>query len=407
MSKEIRVAIIGCGGVGQCVAQDLARSDLVSELILADIDLRGAESVRKRTGSDKIEIIKTDASNPKEVTKIAKKADLLVNGTAPAFNLRIMEGCLKGGSNYIDMASTYESYDDPSATEVDNHQLNLNDKWEKAGQLALVSMGVEPGASNILARRAADRMESVDYVKVRDGDNGCIEGYEFLTTFSPEAMLEEVLVDPLYWENGRWHRSPALEVSEVYQFPAPVGPLRVFRTEHEESELVPKFLGKPVRKVDFMIGLDEKFIGYVKMLKKLGLTSRDPMNVKGSKVAPFDLVASIMPRPDSLGNKIKGTSIAMVEVGGKMKGENAIMKTWISMSHEKAYAISGQNATPYTTAMPVAVAVEMFARGEIKVKGVKSPEAVDPIKFYEYLPRKQIPVFEEIILSGKSGATLE
>jgi hypothetical protein len=47
--------------------------------------------------------------------------------------------------------------------------------------------------------------------------------------------------------------------------------------------------------------------------------------------------------------------------------------------------------------MPVAVAVEMFARGEIHLRGVKPPEAVDPVKFCSYLPDKNIPVFEEII----------
>jgi hypothetical protein len=38
----------------------------------------------------------------------------------------------------------------------------------------------------------------------------------------------------------------------------------------------------------------------------------------------------------------------------------------------------------------------MYARGEIEVTGVKSPEAVDPVKFCSYLPEKHIPVFEEI-----------
>ncbi len=41
MPKEIEVAIFGCGGVGQCIAQDLAKSKLVSRLVLADVDLRG------------------------------------------------------------------------------------------------------------------------------------------------------------------------------------------------------------------------------------------------------------------------------------------------------------------------------------------------------------------------------
>jgi len=408
MSKKIGVAVLGCGGVGQCVAQDLAKSDLVSELLLADINLKGAENVKKRTGSDKIEILKTDASDPKEVAKISKRVDVLVNGVAPAFNLRILEGCLKGGSNYIDMSSTFEylgvpssykSYDEePELESYENQMFMRSDKWKAAGQLAIVDMGIEPGASNMFVKRAADRMESVDYVKVRDGDTGVLEGYEFATNFSPEAMLEEVLVDPTYWENGRWRRSRALEVSEVYDFPPPIGPMKVYRTEHEESELIPLFLGKPVNKVDFMIGIDEKFIYYLKVLKKLGLTNSEPIDVKGIKVAPLDVVIANMPRPDSLGENVKGTSIALAEVAGTMKGKKVVNRTWISITHEETYRRSGHNATSYTTAMPVAVVVEMLARGEITATGVRAPEeAVDPVKFCDYLAPKGMPVHEEIL----------
>jgi saccharopine dehydrogenase (NAD+, L-lysine-forming) len=103
-----------------------------------------------------------------------------------------------------------------------------------------------------------------------------------------------------------------------------------------------------------------------------------------------------MPRPDDLAGKLKGFSCVLTEVAGKMKGEETVIKTWTYISHEKAYELSGIHATAYQTAMPVAVSVEMFARGELDFKGVKSPEAVDPVRFCSYLPEKNIPVFEEI-----------
>src|SRR4030066_2223076 len=105
MSKGITAAIIGCGGVGQAIAQDLANSKLVSELLLADINLKGPSCVKARMKNDKVQIYEVDASHPKAVAKIAKKADIVVNGTVPALNLKIMEGCLRGGASYIDMAN--------------------------------------------------------------------------------------------------------------------------------------------------------------------------------------------------------------------------------------------------------------------------------------------------------------
>jgi saccharopine dehydrogenase (NAD+, L-lysine-forming) len=392
MPKQLKVAIIGCGGVGQAIAQKLAKSEHVSKLILADINVKGPEAVKKRTKSDKITIQIIDASKPDQVAQIAKDVDVVVNGTVPALNLKIMEGCLKGGASYIDMSNGDKEFGHPMFED----QLAYDKNFEDIGRLALCSMGIDPGASNLFAKRAADRMDAVDYVKVRDADTGKLEGYEFATYFSPESMLEEVIKDPLYWEDGKWGRAPALEVSEIYDFPEPVGPMKVYMTDHEESELIPKYLGKPVKRVDFMITLDESFVNHVKSLKKLGLTSFKPVNVKGVQVVPFDVIVAVMPRPDDLGGKIKGNAMVLTEVGGTIKGEETIIRTWTWISHEKAYELSGIHATAYQTGMPVVVVIEMMARGEIKAVGVKPPEVVDPVKFCNYLPEHDIPVFEEI-----------
>ncbi len=392
MTKEIKAAVFGCGGVGQCVAQDLAKSKLISSLVLADVNLKGPEAVKKRTKSDKIEITKADGSNPDEVAKVAEKVDILVNGTMPALNLKIMEGCLKGKANYVDMATGDKEFGHPMFED----QEAFDKKFKDAGLFALCSMGIDPGASDLFAKRAADRMESVDYVRVRDADNSKLEGYEFATYFSPDAMIEECIRDPLYYENGRWRRVPPLSTSEVYSFPDPVGPMKVYMTDHEESELIPKFLGKKVKRCDFMITLDETFVEYVRFLKKLGLLSFKPIKLHGTDIAPIEVVVATMPRPDDLAGKLKGLCCVLTEVAGKMKGEETVIKTWTYISHEKAYELSGIHATAFQTAMPVAVSVEMFARGELDLKGVKSPEAVDPVKFCSYLPEKNIPVFEEI-----------
>ncbi|HDP96422.1 MAG TPA: hypothetical protein ENN25_01855 [Euryarchaeota archaeon] len=392
MVNQIKAAILGCGGVGQVIGQHLARSPLISELILADINLNGAKSVQEFTKSDKIQIEKVNAGEVDQIASLAKKVDLIVNGTIPLFNLKIMEGCLRGSSSYIDMASGDDYFGHPML----KHQFPLNDKFADAGLLAVISMGIDPGTSDLFAKRAADRMESVDYVKIRDADTGTLEGYDFATYFSPDAMMEEVLLPPLAWENGKWNKSPPMEVNEIYDFPDPIGPTKVYRTDHEESELIPQFLGKPVNDVDFMITLDETFVKYVKILKKMGLTSPEPIDVKGVKVRPFDVVVAAMPRPDALAGKIKGYACVLAEVGGKMNGKDTVIRTWTTISHEKAYELCGIHATSYQTGTPVAVAVEMFARGEIDIIGVKPPEVIDPIKFCDYLPEKEISVQEEI-----------
>ena len=82
-------------------------------------------------------------------------------------------------------------------------QLAEAEAWERAGQLALVGIGVEPGLSDVFARYAADRLFSrIDEVGVRDGADLRVEGYDFAPTFSIWTTIEECLNPPLVWERG-------------------------------------------------------------------------------------------------------------------------------------------------------------------------------------------------------------
>lgn len=393
MTRTLRVAIVGCGAVGQVIAQKLGTSPHISNLVLADVRLNAVEAVAKRMRCEEVSTSRVDARNPQEVARLAKGVDLVINGTTPALNLKIMEGCLKGGASYIDMATGHPLFGHPTFED----QFILDKKWEDAGLLALLSIGIDPGASDLFAKRAADRMESVDYVKVRDADTGRSDGYSFAACFCPEAMMEEILNDATFFENGEWCSSPALQVSEMYSFPEPIGPMKVYRTDHEETELIPMFLGKRVGFVDFMITLDESFVSDVRVLKRLGLLSVEPMDVKGVEVSPLDVVVSVMPNPEDLAGKIKGHACVLTEVGGRIDGESVMIKTWTCISHEKAIELCGIHATAYQTAMPVVVVTEMIARGEIRNVGVKPPEIIDPVGFCNHLQEKEILIREEIL----------
>ena len=54
------------------------------------------------------------------------------------------------------------------------------ERWEDAGRLALVGIGVEPGLSDVFARYAADHLfTEIDELGARDGANLVVDGYDF------------------------------------------------------------------------------------------------------------------------------------------------------------------------------------------------------------------------------------
>ena len=88
-----------------------------------------------------------------------------------------------------------------------DEQFAVAEDWERAGRLALVGIGVEPGLSDVFARYAQDHLFSeIDEVGVRDGADLAVEGYAFAPTFSIWTTIEECLNPPVIWERDRgWY----------------------------------------------------------------------------------------------------------------------------------------------------------------------------------------------------------
>src|SRR5262249_25421241 len=140
-------------------------------------------------------------------------------------------------------------------------QFAAAEAWERAGQLALVGIGVEPGLSDVFARYAADHLFSqIDEVGVRDGADLQVAGYAFAPTFSIWTTIEECLNPPLIWERERgWYTTAPFSEPEVFRFPEGIGEVECVNVEHEEVALIPRWVD--CERVTFKYGLGDQFIG--------------------------------------------------------------------------------------------------------------------------------------------------
>ena len=153
-----------------------------------------------------------------------------------------------------------------------DEELALDAEFKKKGLTALVFFGIDPGASDVFARALYDQFDTVERLTVLDGDNASAEGYDFAPSFSPTTMVEECLILPPHaFENGKIIRRKSLSKSGEFEFPAPVGKLKVWNVDHEESQLMPMFLAdKGLRKADFFIALDDGWVNLLLAWRKLG-----------------------------------------------------------------------------------------------------------------------------------------
>jgi saccharopine dehydrogenase (NAD+, L-lysine forming) len=387
----MRVLIVGAGGVGAAAAAIARRRSFIQHLTIADVDPARAAVVA--AGDPRYASARVDASDEAQLAELidAIDADAVLNATDPRFNEPIFDACFVTGTTYLDMAMTLSKphpdkpYEEPGI-KLGDAQFARAREWEEAGLLALVGIGVEPGLSDVFARYAADHLfDAIDEVGVRDGADLVIEGYDFAPTFSIWTTIEECLNPPLVWERDRgWYTTAPFSEPERFAFPEGIGELECVNVEHEEVVLIPRWID--CRRVTFKYGLGDEFIDVLKTLHKLGLDSTEPVDVRGTPVAPRDVVAAALPDPATLGDRMRGRTCAGTYVTGTgMDGRPRATYLYHVADSERTMREDGAQAVVWQTAINPLIALELIHEGVWTGAGVLGPEAFDAAPFLDLL----------------------
>ena len=388
----MRVLVIGAGGVGAAVASVAQRRSFFERMVFADVDEDRARRAIEAHRDERFGAAAVDASDAAAIAELARaeRADAILNAVDPRFNPPIFEAAFEAGCTYLDMAMTLSNAE--TGEKLGDAQFAQASRWEEAGRLALVGIGVEPGLSDVFARLARDELFSeIDLIGIRDGADLEVEGYDFAPTFSIWTTIEECLNPPVIWERDRgWYTTEPFSEPEVFVFPEGIGPVECVNVEHEEVLLIPRWVD--CRRVDFKYGLGEEFIDVLKTLHKLGLDSTKPVKVRGVEVAPRDMVAAALPDPATLGDRMRGKTCAGTYVTGTGKdGRPRQTYLYHVLDNEQSMREWGHQAVVLQTALNPVAALELLAAGEWQGVGVLGPEAFPPQPFLDVLAEYGAP----------------
>jgi saccharopine dehydrogenase (NAD+, L-lysine-forming) len=395
----VRILVVGTGGVGSAFAEIAKRRSFFDHCALADYDPARPAKVVAGLDDGRFSAHAIDASSKDSIVALIREteADAVLNSVDPLFNVPIFDACFEAGATYLDMAMTLSEPHPTNPFEevgvkLGDYQFERAEAWEEKGLLALVGIGVEPGAADVFARYAADELFSaIDEVGIRDGADLVVEGYDFAPTFSIWTTIEECLNPPVIWEKDRgWFTTAPFSEPEVFDFPEGIGPVECVNVEHEEVLLVPRWID--CGRVTFKYGLGDEFIEVLKTLHKLGLDSKEPVPVKGVEVAPRDVVAASLPNPATLGDRMTGKTCAGTLVTG-LGTDGKPRKTYLYhvADNETTMREYGSQAVVWQTAINPVIALELLAGSDWKGTGVLGPEAFEPMPFLEKLGQYGTP----------------
>jgi saccharopine dehydrogenase (NAD+, L-lysine-forming) len=385
------VLIVGAGGVGQVVAHKCAHlPEVFSEITLASRTESKCKAIAKQI-KRKIRTAQVDADKVPEVVRLIKrvKPKLVINVALPYQDLHIMDACLKTGVDYLDTAN-YEPRD--KAKFEYKWQWAYQGRFKKAGLMALLGSGFDPGVTNVytawLHKHEFDEIETLDIVDANAGSHG----QPFATNFNPEINIREITQRGRFWDGvgKKWEETDPLAVKRSFNFPEGIGPMNIYLLFHEELESIARHFPK-LKRARFWMTFSENYLNHLRVLQNVGMTRIDPVKFQGREIVPIQFLKALLPDPASLGPLTKGRTCIGCVATGTRNGKRKTAFIYNICDHEACYKEVKSQAISYTTGVPAALGAEMMLTGKWRGEGVFNMEQFDPDPFLEAIGPRGLP----------------
>jgi saccharopine dehydrogenase-like NADP-dependent oxidoreductase len=285
----MKITVLGGAGKMGCISvQALAKDSRVEEVVLADMNTANANIVADYIKSDKIKLHHVDLADDEQLANTLEGSATCLNATLYYTNLKVMEACINVGCHYTDMGGLFHTT---------RKQLELHERFEQAGISAVLGLGSAPGIPNLQARYAADRLDTVESVKIFDGIKPPPPD-DLRFSYAVPSIIDELTVEPMVFENGEFRAKEPLSGFEDYWFIEPLGLLPMHLSLHSEVATIPVSFGdKGIQECFFKInywGMAKEAVEKVRVLAEYGFASTEPVEVDGSPVVPRNLMIEMM-----------------------------------------------------------------------------------------------------------------
>jgi saccharopine dehydrogenase (NAD+, L-lysine forming) len=393
-----KVLIIGAGGVGNVVVKKCAMNpEVFSEVVLASRTLRKCDAIAAECAAiglpTKVETAQVDADSVPELVALINKVKpfMIINVALPYQDLTIMDACLQTGIHYMDTAN-YEPKD--VAKFEYSWQWAYKERFEKAGLMALLGCGFDPGVTQVMTAYAAkhhfDEMHYLDIIDCNAGDHG----KAFATNFNPEINIREITQPGRFWENGEWREIEAMSIHKPINYPG-IGPKESYVLYHEELEsLVKNF--PTLKRARFWMTFGQQYITHLNVLENVGMTSIKPIKFQGMDIVPLEFLKAVLPEPGTLGENYSGETSIGCQIKGIKDGKEKTYYVWNNCKHQDCWKEVQAQGVSYTTGVPAMLGAMMMITGEWMRPGVWNCEEMNPDPFMAMLNIHGLPWHEDI-----------
>lgn len=214
--------------------------------------------------------------NQAELIESFASADVVINCLEYTFNALILDACLAGKKDYVDLGDSYEGIVASRAkdgTAIEN------------GVRVCLGTGSAPGIVNIMTKHIAESLNQVETLTISFSDI-VKNAPDKILPFNFQTVIEEITGDALLFENGKYSFVPGsskiVPVEFGYGFDGDEHKVtQAFVTNHDEQFSLPLYLrDKGIKNVYFVMKHSDNVIRLVQSLGEFGFLDTKPIKIK-------------------------------------------------------------------------------------------------------------------------------
>jgi len=377
----MKMLVLGAGYQGSACAYDLLQNPEVTEVRLADLHTEHLSEFLAPYSGNRLIFTPLDVRNTEAVRALMRECDAVMSAIPYYFNYELAEQAVAAGVHFADLGGN---------TEIVFKQKTLDLEAKKKGITVIPDCGLAPGMVNILAEHAINQLDTVETVRIFVG--GLPQRPEpplnYQIVYSLEGVLDYYTTLSWVLRDGKRTQVKALSEIEPVKFDGSIGELEGFHTAGGLSTMAFRYEGK----IPTMEYKTLRYPGHARIMeaiRELGLLELNPVDVKGVKVVPRDLVvAAIGPRL----TKPNGRDLVALRVFAEgTRGGKRTKVGWemVDFYDEKHDISAMERSTGYS----LSITGQMQVRGEIGKTGVFTPdEAIPSEKYVSELAKRGVEI---------------
>lgn len=393
----MKAIVLGMGQQGKATIHDLESSDIVKEIIAADLFLseESLAEANRFLSTRKYKKTSTWRLNVSENSNLAAeftavKADIVICMLPIALALTVAEAALKAGIPFVSSNYTYDL--------VQLHELAI-----KSNNIILPEMGLDPGIDLIMGRLAVD---ALDVVHGLNSYGGGIPAPECVDT-SPirykiswvfDRVLDVYVRQSEMLKCGKSTTVPGTELFKEENF-------HVIEFDGVgKVEAYPN--GDALRYIEiFDLDSDLQEMGryalrwqghsqFWRTMVELGLLEEKPVTVDGAQVSPRAFLAKCLAPKLQFGKYERDVALLRVEAWG-LKDNHKVKVTYDLVDYRDIE--TGLFAMNRTVGFTCSIAAQMILSGKITEPGVLSPvRHVPPHEFMKEIEARGMQIDQKI-----------